>query len=210
MRRPPEPFAAARLARWAALALLFAAAPARADDAFVKVIPPGAEALIGDMLGGNDQLAGGCVLDGASIERTRIVATYACAGRKVTLALHHPNDPAAAAPVARSKQFALVAKDDAPKPLADDVAARIAAREGAFRWVSAEQPGQHGPAPTGDHARAPEGAPPDRSAITVAGPPPPHHFFTTPSTFGAAALLIALASSAGWIAFLRRARVTGA
>jgi hypothetical protein len=198
MRRAPEPRHRARPARGAAVALLLAALPARAGDGFVEVIPPGAEALVGDMLGGHDTLAGGCVLDGASIERTRIVATYACAGRRVTLALHHPADPAAASPLSRTRQFALVAGDDTPRSLAGDVARRVLAREGAWRWVSAEPAAPHGPAPGG--------AP---GAAALAGPPPAHRFFTTPSTFGAAALVIAVASSAGWVLALRRARASG-
>lgn len=139
-----------------ACALVTGGGLARADEAFVKVIPPGHEKLIGEVLGGA-ALPDKCALDHASIERTKIVAAYECAGKKATVELHHPADPEAAAPAARTAQFALVTKGEAPRALVDEIAKRLAAAETSWRWVSAEAPGlgtpQDGPtAPTGASA----------------------------------------------------------
>lgn len=127
-----------------AIAAVLTSGRALAGDDFVKVIPPGNEKLIGEMLGG--ALPEKCALAGASIERTKIVATYTCAGNTVTISLHHPADPAAATPNAKTAEFAIVAKAGAPRPLVDELASKIAAREREWRWVSAEAPGLGVPA----------------------------------------------------------------
>ncbi|MFT3767569.1 MAG: hypothetical protein QM820_19110 [Minicystis sp.] len=123
-----------------ACALTIAPGLARADDPFVKVIPPGNEKLLGEILGGAS-LPEKCALDRASIERTKVVAAYDCGGRKATVALHHPSDPEAAAPAAKTAQFALVIKGDAPRALVDEIARRLAAQDKTWRWVAAEAPG---------------------------------------------------------------------
>jgi tetratricopeptide (TPR) repeat protein len=140
----------ARLSLSLACAAVLVAGVARADDAFVKVIPPGQEKMLGAILGG-DALPEHCKLDHASIERTKVVAAYGCGERKATLALHHPADPEAAAPAARTTKFAVVAGADAPRPLVDEIARRLAAEEKAWSWVSAEAPGL-GVAPAGPTA----------------------------------------------------------
>lgn len=149
----------------------------------LKVIAPGNEPLLGEMLGGS--LPGGCALTGASIERTRVVARYACAAGPASLTLQHPNDPATPADAHRTAAFAV----SGPGELRDAVAAQIRAREAAFRWVTVEAPPAHqGP------------------TEALAGPPPPHRFFAEPASFGAAALGVALAAGAAWIAALRGRR----
>jgi tetratricopeptide (TPR) repeat protein len=145
------------------LAVTFTAAmaglsvPAAADDTFVKVIPPGTEKLVGEMLGGDAPLPGGCKLDRAAIDRTKVVATYACGGAGAAVELHHPSDPEAKKPAARTAQFALVTKGDVPAALLDDLVARVTAKEPSWRWISAEAPGlgavADGPAPAGDGAK---------------------------------------------------------
>lgn len=133
------------LGRGRALAITFAAVcmagAARGDETFVKVIPPGAEQLVGAMVGEGAPLPDECKLDHASIDRDRIVAAYACGGRTVAIVLRHPADREAAAAVAKTEQFAIVADADAPKSLVAELAKRIAAREKDWRWVSAEAPG---------------------------------------------------------------------
>jgi hypothetical protein len=129
--------------RWlsgSALAVALAFAPlALADgDGFVKVIAPGNEKLIGDMLGTGVDLPGGCKLASASIDRTRVVAHYAC-GKDVVVELHHPSDGEGAA--IRTARFALVPKGEAPAELMTALAERIKAREEPWRWISAESPG---------------------------------------------------------------------
>jgi len=113
--------------------------PAAADgDGFVKVIAPGNERLIGDMLGTGQDLPGGCKLTSASIDRTKVVAHYAC-GKDVVVELHHPSDGEGAA--IRTARFALVPRGDPPAELMTALAERIKAREEPWRWISAESPG---------------------------------------------------------------------
>lgn len=122
------------------LAALTLVARASTGDGFVKVIPPGNEPLVSEMLVGAGAGAS-CALDRAAIERDRIVASYTCAGAAVTVALHHPSDPAASAPAVKTAKFALVAQPGVPRALIDDLASRLRAKEGGWRWVSAEAPG---------------------------------------------------------------------
>lgn len=124
-----------------ACALVIAAGVAGAGEGYVDVIPPGNEALVAAMTGSGAALAGKCSLDGAAIDRTKVIARYTCDGRAAAIELVSPNSAEAGAAAARTKRFALIAKDDPPKALIDDVAARVAAREGEWRWVSAEAPG---------------------------------------------------------------------
>jgi hypothetical protein len=147
----------------------------------LKVIAPGNEPLLGEMLGGS--LPGGCALEGASIDRTRIVARYACADGPASLTLLHPSDPGAPADALRTAAFAVAG----PPALRDAVAAQLRAREATFRWVTVEA-GPAAPGPT----------------EALAGPPPPHRFFAEPASFGAAALALAVAASAALFAALRR------
>lgn len=159
--------------RWlsgSALTVALAFAPlALADgDGFVKVIAPGNEKLIGDMLGTGVDLPGGCKLASASIDRTRVVAKYAC-GKDVVIELHHPSDGEGAA--ARTARFALVPKGEAPAELITALAERIKAREEPWRWISAESPGLAavGDTPTPTTAEQPSSFTPEQSERYVAG-----------------------------------------
>jgi len=171
--------------RAAAVALLLAAVPAQAEEPppVLKVIAPGNEPLLGEMLGGS--LPGGCALEGASIDRTRVVARYACAAGPATITLLHASDPAAGAAALHTAAFAVAAS--APRELVDAVAAQVRAREAAFRWVTVEAP--------------PSAAGP---AEAQAGPPPPHRFFTAPGSFAAAVLGVAAVAGAAFLVAFRR------
>ena len=141
---------------------------ARADDPFVKVIPPGNEKLIGAMLGNDETLADGCKLEGANIDRTRVVAKYSCTGHPaVEVELHHLSD--ASGSVAKTKQFAIIGKQ-IPAALLADLTARITAREAPWRWVSAEAPGL-GTATSGPTLTTadPSSFTPEQSEVFVAG-----------------------------------------
>lgn len=141
MRRAAALFAIAFALSFAALTPL-TPGEARAGDDFVKVIPPGNEKLVSEMLGHDPKpFPDQCTLSGASIERTKIVATYACAGKPVTIALHHPADPAASGAAAKTAEFAIVVKGDAPRAFLAEIEARLKDKERAWRWVSAEAPG---------------------------------------------------------------------
>jgi hypothetical protein len=122
------------------------AAGAAADDTFAKVIPPGAEKLVGAMVGDGATLPAKCTLDRASIDRDRIVAAYACDGRAASIVLVHPSDHEASGAVAKTEKFALLAGADVPKPLVDAVAASVSAHEKDWHWISAEAPGLGTPA----------------------------------------------------------------
>jgi len=127
---------------------------ARAQSGVVKVIPPGLETTIADLVGVSEADLGGCAGKSASIDRTKITAKYSCGGKDVFVELRHPTD--ASSPRAATERFALVT--EAPKTLVDALAARVRAKESAFRWVSAEAPGL-GVAAEGPTAPLPVGAP---------------------------------------------------
>ncbi|MFO0755167.1 MAG: hypothetical protein U0359_01645 [Byssovorax sp.] len=159
--------------RWSSLGALVAALalafPAAAEgDGFVKVIAPGNEKLIAEMLGTGESLPGGCKLASASIDRTQVVAHYDC-GRDVVVELHHPSD-AKSAP-SRTSRFALVPKGDPPADLMSALAERIKAREERFRWISAESPGlaSVGDTPVAPSTDQPSGFTPEQSERFVAG-----------------------------------------
>lgn len=122
------------------LSFLFIAGAAIADD-FVKVIPPGNEALVSEMVGNAASLPEKCALDRVSIDRTKVVAAYVCDAKHVAIELVHPKSPDAAGAAATTKEFAIVAKDGPPRALVDAITARVAEREKAWRWTSAEAPG---------------------------------------------------------------------
>src|SRR5207244_13338061 len=71
-------------------------------------------------------------------------ASYACGeSGGLKLELRHPSDPAAegAPGAARTAQFVLVPRGAVPPSLVAALAERVAAREGGWRWLSAEAPG---------------------------------------------------------------------
>jgi hypothetical protein len=103
-------------------------------------IPPGQEALLADMLGKGASLPGGCAWTGASIDRTRVAATYGCSAGKASLELVHPSR-AQGAGGARTAKFAVIPKDGPPPAeLVEAVAARIREREAGFRWAEVQPP----------------------------------------------------------------------
>ena len=107
------------------------------------IIEPGQEALLLAMLGGSAELPGGCHLAGASVEKSLVVARYACAVGPVRIELHHPSDAPPAAP--RTASFAVVAPpgERAPAELIDALAERLRGREGAFHWTADERASGH-------------------------------------------------------------------
>lgn len=121
-------------------AALLVASIARAQEA-PPVIERDQEELLADMLGRGATLPGSCAWAGATVEQTRVLSWYTCAGVRVDLELRHPSDPAEAA--ARTEQFALRSRGDRPPPpgLVDALATRIRAREAAFRWAKPGTPG---------------------------------------------------------------------
>jgi hypothetical protein len=131
--------------RWLRVAAVVACgwllpATASADAPSVKVIPPGNEKLIAEMLGDGAKLPGDCAFHGAALDRTFVAAKYACGGAaEVTVELRHPSDAPAGA--RHTKEFALVPKGEAPPALVEALEHQIAAREGEWRWLSAEAPG---------------------------------------------------------------------
>jgi hypothetical protein len=97
-------------------------------------IKPGAETLLGDMLGKGETLAGGCTLTEAKLERTSVLPTYTCGDQQVVLQLVHP----ASAPsrAVRTNRFAVsVQSGTPPAGLVEAIADRIRAREATFEWA---------------------------------------------------------------------------
>src|SRR5262249_30358102 len=92
------------------------------------VITPGAGPPVGDMLGSDVTLPGGCTFQDGKIERTSVLATYECGGGPVVLQLFHPE--AAPRGSVRTQRFAIAVKSGTPPGgLVDAVAERIRARE---------------------------------------------------------------------------------
>lgn len=111
--------------------------PADVDTARASerhAIEPGGEALIGTMLGKEQDLPGGCKLTDGKIERTAVLATYGCAGTDVVLQLRHPDDASAGS--VRTERFAVDVKSGTPPAgLVEAVAAKIRAGEAGFHWT---------------------------------------------------------------------------
>lgn len=99
------------------------------------VIPSGQEALLAEILGRGESLAGGCRFAGGQAEPTVVRARYACPGGEVAVELLHPNSAPSTA--VRTQRFAIVLKSgSAPAGFADELLSRIRARETEFRWQS--------------------------------------------------------------------------
>jgi hypothetical protein len=160
------------------------AGAARADE----VIPPGHEPLVAAMVGSGAELPARCALDRAAIDRTKIIASYTCDGRPVTLELVSLSSPEASGATSKTAQFALIAKADPPKALIDDITARVTAREKDWRWVSAEA---NRTSPGSDER---------------GGPPSPDAALASPRIFGAAALGAAALAGLAWLFVSRRRR----
>jgi hypothetical protein len=97
------------------------------------VIPRGHEALIGEMLGGEEKIGGGCKLDEGRVDRRTVRATYKCESGDVVLELHHPDD-APSGSLTTERFAVVVASGSPPQALLADVASRIRAREARFEW----------------------------------------------------------------------------
>src|SRR5579883_795426 len=131
-----------RRALLAALVVLGLAPRGRGDGAgFVDVLPAGQERLFAEMLGEGAALPGGCAFDGAALDRTFVRARYRCAAGSVEIELRHPGDAAAAGAKRTTREFAIVARGDAPPSLLDGIEERVRGRERAFHWASAEAAG---------------------------------------------------------------------
>lgn len=120
------------LAMMALVGLVAVLTTSRADAAR-WVIPPGQEAIAMRMLGG--ELPAGCRFLGAAIERTQVLARYACAESETRIALRHPGDAPKA--VARAQQLALVVPEGAapPEALVATIAERVREGEAGWRWI---------------------------------------------------------------------------
>ena len=99
----------------------------------VAVIPAGQEELLSEMLGRGATLAGGCKLSAGDVKNNSVVATYACPAGSVAFELVHPDKAAPGA--VKTERFGITIKSGtAPDGFADDLIARIRAREGKFEW----------------------------------------------------------------------------
>jgi hypothetical protein len=102
-------------------------------------IPPGQEALVGRMLGG-DPLPGSCRFDGAAIEPTQIIARFACDGASspLTIDLVHVSLGPGTAP--RTGRFTLLTPPGAAPPAGflDALAARVRREEGSWEWIAVD------------------------------------------------------------------------
>lgn len=125
---------------WCPLLVALTARAAAADDEFVKVIPPGNEALLSEVLDAAP-LPAGCAPGDIAVERTQVSASWTCGGQAAHLTLLHPGDPKAAGAAAKTNQFAIVVAPGTPPALVEEITRRLTAREAAWRWVSAEAPG---------------------------------------------------------------------
>jgi hypothetical protein len=97
------------------------------------VILPGSEDLFAEMLGKGETLAGGCKLTDGKIERSSVLATYACGAGDVGIELDHPASPSAGA--VRTDRFAIAVKSGTPPgDLVESVASHVRAHEGKFEW----------------------------------------------------------------------------
>ena len=114
-------------------ALLATPAIATAQGA-PPVIGPGQEPLLAELLGKGVSLPGDCRWAGATVEETRVVSWYTCAGARVEIELRHPTD--APLEAARTLRFAIRTRATSPPPpgLVDALAARIRLREAEFVW----------------------------------------------------------------------------
>jgi hypothetical protein len=112
-------------------------APADADRQSERyVLPASAEPLLSDMLGNEQALPGGCTFSNGSIERTFVLATYACGDGQVVLQLLHPE--VAPRGGVRTQRFALTVKSGTPPAgFVEAIGDRIRAREAAFEWTVA-------------------------------------------------------------------------
>jgi hypothetical protein len=117
--------------------MLLATPAVAAGQGVPPVIGPGQEPLLAEMLGKGVSLPGDCAWAGATVEETRVVSWYTCAGARVEIELRHPTD--AVPEATRTLRFAIRTRPTAPPPpgLVEALAARLRAREAEFRWSNA-------------------------------------------------------------------------
>ncbi len=139
-----------------ALVLVGASGPASGQPPARVGIPPGQERLVGEMMGLGEDLPGACRLLGARIVMSEVAARFSCGAPPVELeiALRHVAEDGPA--LARTDRFRLVARAGAPPPeLVTALAARVTAREAAFKWTALDAPTSDPAAPPGSSAAAP-------------------------------------------------------
>ncbi len=127
--------------------------PGRVDTARGNgryVIEPGAEPLFADMLGRGETLPGGCKLTDGKIDRSSVLATYACGDAEIALELVHPESAKSGA--VRTQRFAVGSQErDAPAGLVDSVARAHSRARSRIRM--------EGPRPPANRASAGGGRP---------------------------------------------------
>lgn len=103
------------------------------DDG-LYVITRDQEQTMGQLLGMDGAMLGGCRLDDAQIEQTHVRATYKCAGDKMAgIELHHPSSHVTV--LAKTAQFVISSGEPAPPAgLVEDLAQRIRSKEASFAW----------------------------------------------------------------------------
>jgi hypothetical protein len=118
------------------------------------LIEPGQETVLAAMLGGSATLPGECRLESASVDKSVVVAQYACADGRPRVELHHPSQAPPAA--ARTERFAVVLPPQrgASQAFVDALVGRIRAREGEFRWTPEGRTMGHSPDEAGARGAA--------------------------------------------------------
>lgn len=110
------------------------------DAANLHVVGRGFEAVLTDLLGGNDVLAGGCRLETVRAEGTWILAGWQCDKAKAVRGfLQHPSVGGSAE--FETERFKVKRAGTAPWPpgLGAALEARIRAREAKFEWTTPTQ-----------------------------------------------------------------------
>ncbi|MGM0576441.1 MAG: tetratricopeptide repeat protein [Myxococcota bacterium] len=129
MRETTHPLA------WLVAAACLTAGVAHAD--VERVIPPGQERIISDMLRTGDDLPGECRLKQAAIRRGHILVRYLCGAddAEARVVLYPPGR--ADDPTARTERFDVVGVEghDPPDGLVDALAERIRDTEERFHWL---------------------------------------------------------------------------
>jgi hypothetical protein len=124
------------------------------------VIEPGQEETLSAMLGASAALPAGCSFDGASIDKSRVTARYACPAGAASIELVHPSE---APPSARkTASFGLLPNGVAPPELVEAICQRVSARDASFHWTLEGRAVGHAA------AEAPFRAPPSRVWLAAA------------------------------------------
>lgn len=116
-----------RLLPVTAILYLFAGA-SMAQAQGEAVIPPGQDAVVGQMLAGEPA---SCTFAGASVERDHVLARYRCSGDLTEVELRHVGDSTGAVETTRSFSLRAAPGQEA---LVRAVAEGVRRHEGSFRW----------------------------------------------------------------------------